>query len=379
MTLKAETLRGGPEIVDILAEEWRLLCDVSGSPLPFSRPEYVAAYFRNNKKAKFLIISVRMNGKLKAVLPLIERTRRLSYLPATVLRGPSDFDLWPFDILMDSGSESVMVEKTLWDAVRNLGGWDIIELPNIPGGSAAENLLRIVADEGYLTHTWEYMHSPFISLSDYPGVRDPLQIARSSSLRGNIRKILRKLENEGSIKVHHLDKADPTILQRLYEMEASGWKGEKGNAILLRQADQTFWDEITQWGQQFGFLSLHALEMQGQIVGGSVGLTYRDRYYGLKLGWDERYRSYSLGHLLVLSNLETCLKRGLSEFHMMGLRSPWKEQWTAKVRPYSNCYIFRKGLYGRALRAAKLRAISWQARTISTQEGYIENVDQYKR
>jgi CelD/BcsL family acetyltransferase involved in cellulose biosynthesis len=379
MTPKAETLRGGPEIVDILAEEWRLLCDVSGSPLPFSRPEYVAAYFRNNKKAKFLIISVRMNGKLKAVLPLIERTKRLSYLPATVLRGPSDFDLWPFDILMDSGSESLTVEKTLWDSVRNLTGWDILELPNIAEGSAAENLLQIAAAEGYPTHRWEYMRSPYISFSDYPGVKDPLEIARSLNLKKNVKKILRKLENEGGIKVHHLDKADPILLQSLYDLEASSWKGEKGSAILLRQADRTFWDEITQWGQQIGILSLVALEIKNEIAAVGVGLSYNNRYYGLKMGWDNRYKSYSLGHILLYNVLEYCLEHGLSELHLMGLRSPWKERWTNTTRPYSDCYIFRKGLYGRALRVAKLRAISWQIGAWSSKEGYLENVEQYKR
>ena len=53
-----DILHGGPEIIDSLADEWRLLCDAPGNQLPFNRPEWVKAYFRNNDKANFIIFNV---------------------------------------------------------------------------------------------------------------------------------------------------------------------------------------------------------------------------------------------------------------------------------------------------------------------------------
>ena len=43
----AEVQRGGVEIVDRLADEWRELCHEGPGEQPFYRPEWVAAYVRN--------------------------------------------------------------------------------------------------------------------------------------------------------------------------------------------------------------------------------------------------------------------------------------------------------------------------------------------
>jgi hypothetical protein len=84
----SDVLSGGPGIVDGLAPEWRQLCDASDDPLPFTRPEWVGAYFRSNDKARrFLILTVRLNGKLKAVLPLIDRRAGSPTFPPTCCGG----------------------------------------------------------------------------------------------------------------------------------------------------------------------------------------------------------------------------------------------------------------------------------------------------
>lgn len=355
----SEVLRGGPEIVGGLAPEWRELCDASGDPLPFTRPEWVGAYFRCNDKARrFLILTVRIDGKLKAVLPLIERKHKLSHIPANIFRGPSDFDLWPSDIPIAVDSERQLIARELWGLIRTMREWDVIELPNIPRGGAAEDFLKAATEDGFPSHRWEYMHSPYIGLAEWDGKGDPANIAVSSHLRKSLRQIIRKAEKEGGINVRSSDRFDPFLIQRLYELEASGWKGERGNAILLREKERRFHDEIAIAAQNFGYLSLHALEMKGQVVAISLGFNYKKRYFGMKMGWDQSLKSYSLGHLLVHAILKDCLRHGITELHLMGLRSDWKEKWTKNTLPHSNWYIFNKGLYGKAVKGAILRSIS---------------------
>ncbi len=368
----AEVVRGGPEIVGDLAPEWRELCDASGDPLPFTRPEWVEAYFRCNDKARrFHILTVRIDGKLKAVLPLIERKHKLSHIPANIFRGPSDFNLWPSDISIAGEPERQMVAKELWGLIRNLGEWDVIELPNIPLGGAAEDFLKAATDDGFPSHRWEYMHSPLIRLAECAGTENPADIAVSSHLRKHLRQIIRKTEKEGGIEVLFSDKFDSALLGQLYEMEASGWKGESGNAILLREKERRFHDEIATAAQNFGYLSLHALKLKGHVVAIALGFNYKKRYFGMKMGWDQNLKSYSLGHLLVHAILNDCLGHGITELHLMGLRSDWKEKWTKNTLPHSTCYIFRKGLYGKVTRKAKLRSISNTINTFSIQSEHL--------
>lgn len=368
-----ETLSGGPEVVEQLTPEWCQLCDSPSNQLPFCRPEWVAAYVRKQKDARVLLFTVRLSGKLCGLLPLIPKTARKSFFPVRVLRGPSEYLLWPSDVLISSESERQVVARELWRLTRQHRGWDVIELPNVPKGGIAEDLLKLAETEGFRTYRWEYMHSPYLALSEHHGAQDPLQIARSSKLRRNLRVTLRKIESEGGVRTHHFETADPQILHALYEHEACGWKGEAGSAILSSERDQVFWNTIASVAEQNRYLSMCALEFQGRIVAVGVGFNYKQKQFGMKLGWDGQLRSYSLGHLLVWAMLSDCCRRGISEFHLMGLRSDWKEQWTRTTQPYSMCYIFRKGLYGSAVRTAELRSIAWRKKTFASRQEYLEH------
>jgi len=134
MEKTVEILKGGPEIIDGLANEWRSLCDASGNSMPFNRPEWVKAYFRNNDKARFLVFFVRVDGKMKALLPLIDRKQKRSFFSVNVLRGPSDFNLWPTDVVISPDSDRRAMSGALWDHMVKIGSWDIVVLPNLPKG-----------------------------------------------------------------------------------------------------------------------------------------------------------------------------------------------------------------------------------------------------
>jgi len=339
--------------------------------MPFNRPEWVKAYFRNNDKARFLILSVRMDGKMKALLPLIERKQKRSFISVNVLRGASDFNLWPTDVVISPDSDRREMSSALWDQMAKIGSWDSVVLPNLPEGGVIEDLSTFAERDGFLTRRWEYMHSPSIKLSDWAGEKDPVQIANNPKLRKNIRQTLRNIQNDGGLKVHHYNHADPDILRRLYELESEGWKGEQGTAISSREKDVRFMNEIAGAAQHFGYLLLSTLEFGGNLIGISLGLLYRNSYFGLKLGWDERYRRYSLGHLIVHATLAECLRNGVNDYYMLGLGSSWKERWTKSVNRYSNLYIFRKGIRGNLLHFLNKTEISKIKKTFDYKSEHI--------
>lgn len=366
-----EVLQGGAGIVDGLTGEWRALCERGGNAFPFDRPEWVKAYFRNHGKRNFLLFSVRRDGILDGLFPMIEKRDKACVFPFTVYRGPSDFHLWPSDIVVSRQSDRRAVVKRLWELLKNHRGWDIVEFPNMPEGGAAESLLEAAEEDGYPTHRWEYMHSACISLPGGNGGGDPLQVVRSPSLRRNLRSVLRRVRDDGGMKLMRYCRPEPEVMRRFLELEASPWRLERGSAIVSREKDRRLWEELALAAGEGGYLSLYAIRLKGRIAGISLGFDCRGRHYGLKLGWDPEFRAYSVGHLLVHAIVEDCIRRGVSEYHLMGLRSGWKEQWSKDGYRYSNGYIFRKGLIGRMLKLRKIRTIATLVETFDEREGRI--------
>src|SRR5438445_1696284 len=83
----AEVQTGGVELIDALAEEWRELCEEEPNDQPFCRPEWVCAYLRAfAPRAKLVLITARVDGRLRAVLSLIEERGFLCGLPVRKLR-----------------------------------------------------------------------------------------------------------------------------------------------------------------------------------------------------------------------------------------------------------------------------------------------------
>jgi hypothetical protein len=233
--------------------------------------------------------------------------------------------------------------------VRCLKGWDVIELPNIPQGGAAEEFLRAATEDGFPSHRRECMHSPCICLSDWVGTDDPANVAVSAHLRKNLRNTLRKVEKDGGFEVRRSDRFDPVLLRRLNELEASGWKGELGSPIFLREKDRVFWHEVSAAAQEFGYLSVYSMAWKGQVMAVSVCFNYKKRVFGMKMGWAQELKPYSPGHLLVREILRDCPRQGIAMVHLMGERSAWKEQWTRTLLPHATYYIFSERPYGKAV------------------------------
>jgi len=357
-------IRGDAQTIEQLAGEWSQLSEAPCNGLPFTRPEWVKAYLHNYDDPPFVALTARRDGRLSALLPLFEQKEKVLRLPIRMLLAPSGFTLWPTDVLVSEEATRRAATAALWGALRRMPGWDVLEIPNVPAGGAAEDLLAAAREDGFPTMRWEYMHSPIISLRDRGAVDDPLQIPRSQNLRKSIRRALRKAHEAGGLQTLHFTEADPAILHRLYDLEAASWKGEAGTAILSRAKDRVFVDAIASAAQSGGYLSIHALEVGGALVAVLLGFSYRRRFFALKLGIDESLKSLSLGHLMVYSVVAHCLCGGIDEIELMGLQSDWKKQWTGGVRPHAHCYVFNGRICGRLMR------LQWKRDIRQTERGF---------
>ncbi|HWV39692.1 MAG TPA: GNAT family N-acetyltransferase [Vulgatibacter sp.] len=349
-----QSLVGGAEQIDRLGEEWRALCAEGPSSDPFFRPGWIAAHLRAfEPRARLRIVVVRADGSARLILPLVQERSTLRGFPVRKLRAAAGVHSCRFDVVCGRGDPEPWI-RAAWAHLRQTGGWDVIELCDVPAGGAAERLAALAAADGHPTGAWESMRTPYVRLA---GARDVGEIlARTGShFRANLRRRRRRLEERGALRLRRIDAADPEALARFYELERMGWKGERGTAIDCDRRTRRFYDEIAGWAAAEGILSLRALELDGRAIAMHFGLTAGGRYLLPKPAYDPSLSACSPGQLLLHEVLRDCIEQGLSEFDFLGPWMEWKADWTQDVRPHHWHYVFRRGALGRALHAAKFR------------------------
>jgi CelD/BcsL family acetyltransferase involved in cellulose biosynthesis len=204
--------------------------------------------------------------------------------------------------------------------------------------------------------------NPYIPV---PASRDLLKrLPTNSRLRGKLRQVRRELGQRGTLRLRRVTSAQPDDLKRFYELEASGWKGEASSAIAAHTKTLQFYDEISRGAGQFGYLSMYFLELDGRPLAAHLGLCYREIYYSPKLAYDETFKDFAPGHLIISEILEDCVTRGVRVYDITGPDDEWKMRWTESVRRRFHFLIFQNGVLGRMAHMLHSRVRPWTKRMI---------------
>jgi len=338
----ASVERGGAEIVDRLADEWRDLCAEAVETHPFYRPEWIRAYLRAfAPAAKIVVITVRVGNRLCLVLPLIEEMGTFSKVPVRKLRAPVNFYAGRFDAICSSGNEGKAAVRAAWECLHELEGWDLLQFRDASEGSTVSQLAAAAKADGFLAVQVPDKPTPYTQVPADPALLNKMPV--NSRLRTELRQVRRQLAEQGALNFYRVDTADPDALDRFYRLEAGGWKGEAGTSILGR-GTRAFFDEIAESAARFGYLSLYMLELNAELLAAHFGFTYRDRYYSVIVAYDEKFKQFSPGHLMISEIVRDCAARGIRIFDFVGQDQWWKRKWTDELRPVNHHFVFRGAL-----------------------------------
>lgn len=150
----------------------------------------------------------------------------------------------------------------------------------------------------------------------------------------DLRRRRRRADERGRLDVRtvtattHLD----AELDRCLAVEASGWKGRQGSAIVCDPATETFYREVAAWAARRGWLRLDLLELDGRLLAFELTLRLRDAVHTLKCGFDDASRDLSPGRLLCVATtraaaIDPCLHRA----EWLGAEDDYKSDWTDGV------------------------------------------------
>ncbi len=350
--------RGGVELVDQIAAEWRRLCDESGDDEVFYRPEWAQAYMRAfDQDAEVIVISAWSEDELRGVLPLVQRRVSMSGLPVIQLTIPANVHSLRASLTVCPGAEGAAALQLLWRALTRLPGWDGVDVANVVEGNGLDRLRELAREAGCPTARKRTSQTLYLAIGEASGAQPPWLAGTRPKFRSHLRRARRQLEEQGALKLNHFATADPAALARFYELEASGWKGVEGTAIKCDPRTRQFYDHVAQAAARDGYLALDFLELNGQAIAAHFGFNLRGRYFLAKAGYDESFRRYGPGQLLVNEVLEESPQRGLREFDFVGPATWDESRWASSRRTNHRVFIFRPSWYGRLLYRLQ---ISWR-------------------
>lgn len=351
--LSVRVQSGGTELLEQISAPWRALCDETGDEI-FYRPEWTQAYLSAfAPQAPITVISAWAGNRLRAVLPLARERIWISGLPAVRLTVPGNVHSARIGFALCAGEEGERALRAIWQALKELPGWSVIDVSHVLKGSGIGRLAALARDEGFPVarkRTSETLYLP-ISASPAESTKDlPSWMAETRpKFRSHLRRARRQLEEQGTLALKHYSTADPAALQQFYDLESSGWKGMEGTAIQCDSQTRQFYDAVAQAAAQQGYLSLDFLELSGKPIAGHLGFNFRGRYFLVKAGYDESFRRYSPGQLLVNEILNQTAKRDLHEFDFVGPATWDESRWASARRTSSRVFIFRNNWYGSLL------------------------------
>lgn len=117
-----------------------------------------------------------------------------------------------------------------------------------------------------------------------------------------------------------------------FAVEASGWKGRAGSAVLSSPETGAFYGRIAERFHTLGQLRLSAVRLDGDLVAFDLCLLRAERLYLLKTGFDERFRQLAPGLVLRLLTIERCFELGLRSHELLADRSEWKAKFATSER-----------------------------------------------
>jgi CelD/BcsL family acetyltransferase involved in cellulose biosynthesis len=142
-------------------------------------------------------------------------------------------------------------------------------------------------------------------------------------------------------------------------LEASGWKGERGHAVLNDPTHDRWYRSFTEVAEDQGWLRLCGLFLDERLIAFRYDFEVGDRRWGMLSAFDETpdVASLSPGTLLLETVLENAASSGLGTYEFGAGNDSWKYEWNPSVRQVYDLLLFGSGPSGRALHMAKTKSI----------------------
>jgi hypothetical protein len=296
-----------PPIADIPAVQWRMLSQRAAEPNGYYLPDdwelAVSASARDRVGASALAAwndaSLPCDGPARMIglLPVVSlwRTYRIP-LPALVSAQPYGTLCTP-PLDRDSVEDAA---KRLMREARNAGAHALILRDMSLDGKTMREFAEVLRRDGMRPRL---LQSHLRACLDATRNADELLAeALGAKKLKELRRQRHRLAENGAIrfKVARTPVDVAAALETFLALEASGWKGKRGTALVQDEGDAAFIRRATSALASTGQCEIVTLRAGDTPVAAAIVLRHQDRAFYFKLGVDERFAKFSPGVQLTL-------------------------------------------------------------------------------
>jgi CelD/BcsL family acetyltransferase involved in cellulose biosynthesis len=318
------------ESIDDPRLTWAQLALQRGTPM--QQPDWAEAFveaFAHIGAPR--VLAAGPNGQPTAIATFVVRPGIASPLEALAVREIFE----PWDMLAASSEAAAELAAKLAREGR------AVYIPRIPADSATLAALREAYRRRGMVRVAQTDAYPTLALDESWHVPER---KFNAGRRSDFRRARRHAEKHGKVHFEVLSPAPAelaALLEEAWQVEAKGWKGERGSALAHDTERGAFYRRVAFAAARTGTLRLAFMRIDGKAVAMQLAIEADGRLWLFKIGYDEAYAKCSPGQQLMMEVVRWAASRRLRAVEFLGQREPWTDQWTQQltrcvsVRAYS--------------------------------------------
>jgi CelD/BcsL family acetyltransferase involved in cellulose biosynthesis len=302
-------LRGqvvGRDAISDLVPAWEALGNNSVEDNVYYCPRYAHALMKNVERHTALRFALVWDGTdLIALLPFTAPRIRIfvAGIGAQAWQTKYTFSCIP---LLDKQRYAEAADTLLEVmASSHPGEWVV---PRIyTQGAACRAMTKALEANG---HPWLFANNFLRATLESRASFDALMQSHiSSKRRRELARNRRRLEELGPV-AHEIHRSGPELenaVAAFLQIEASGWKGKRGTALVCAPATRQFAVDVFTGSETDSICRADVLTLAGKPVAVSLTLFAGRTGFAVKCAYDEAYRAFSAGLLLELEVMRSLL------------------------------------------------------------------------
>jgi hypothetical protein len=270
-----------------------------------------------NPDADIFVATLRgADGQLEAALPVARQMVRLGSmhtLALTILGWPVTDN---FEVPARSDAARQELLRAFWaHARREISGWTCWMLREVDEDGPTVAALEQCARGGMPEATiFPVGKTPVLDLDAFADDGDP----RTKKQLYRITKFRRKLAKAGEVETPFWlvqpDEVD-AVWDNAVDVESRSWKGEDGDATSLQDGSKAAaLKEIWRRTASEGRLACAEVRLDGRVLASHWGFVTGRRFYSFHMAYDNDYRSYGLGSVMLEDMIQQSPSLGLRWF-----------------------------------------------------------------
>jgi CelD/BcsL family acetyltransferase involved in cellulose biosynthesis len=339
----------GPHGLGLVEADWRRLFAEMPNPSVWHSFEANQLYVEHlcPSPAKFMLLALSDGERVRAIMPLEERTDSALGVGLRVWGTPHQ-DAWRLAdaIGPEDDARRVLLPAVLEFLRRQPGRPSLLVVGRTSGGTVLwDGLGDLEARDQY-------------AFADGAAYVIATDVSVESFLKGLSSRSRKHISSADAAfnslpDSHYAIGREPDELAEEFEqflrVEASGWKGREGTAVKLNPKLEAFYRGLTTRMVKDGRCEIHALHAEGRCIAAEFCVYTGRQCAGLKSGYDEAYSRMTPGRLVVQKTLEGCCEDPSVDFVNEVSSAEWLRMWHPDSDDLRKAYVAIRPLSGRAL------------------------------